>query len=560
MSSAQSSPYVSKLDTSSEAYRANHAGMTKICGELHDRFKQTRSEGLPKDTARHLERGQLLTRDRIALLVDDDTPTLELCAFGGFVNSKRTPRTGVACIAVVCGVECLILADVPTVRGGAKNETSVEGGLRLLQISIENRLPLISLIQTAGADLTQQDKVFHKGGNTFRLLARRAKMKLPSIAVVFGSSTAGGAYNPGMSDYIVMVKNQAQVYLGGPPLVKMATGEEVSHEELGGATMHSTISGVSDFLAKNEKEALRIARDIVSTFNWQKLGPGPRICPENVEDPLYAADELLGIVSPSVKQPFDMVEVIARIVDGSRITFFKSNFGKTLVCCFAEIFGFPVGIIANNGVLFPDSSQKGAQFISLCNQKDTPILFFHNITGFMVGRQSEQSGLIKYGALMVNAVSNSCVPHISIIMGASFGAGNYAMCGRAYNPRFLFSFPNAKCSVMGSEQLSGVMDLVAGERLTKLRTEISALRKQGENDMASDMEKMLKGAEEKAAKEKSKTQAAVEFQMDVYTTSSQLLDDGIIDPRDTRYVLGMCLSVIHNQEVRGGNQNGVSRL
>jgi acetyl-CoA carboxylase carboxyltransferase component len=531
------------IDKSSEVYKANRTENVKLAKELQSRVLKANSEGKPGDMARHVKRGQLLGRERVYSLLDEGSPFLELWTFAGFGN-KDTPRTGLAGIGLVCGREVLILADLPTVRGGAKNEMSVVGGVRALNLSIENRLPVINLIQTAGADLTQQHKVFHRGGETFRLLAHRAKLGLPTISVVFGSSTAGGAYHPGMSDYVVMVKEHAKVYLGGPPLVKMATGDIVTHEELGGAAMHSTVSGVSDFLAFTEHNGIRIAREIVSglTCLAEKCVPRPALTGD-FEEPFYPAEELLGIVSPTVKQPFDMAEVIARICDGSRIVFFKSNFGKTLVCAWCSIAGFPVGIIANNGVLFSDSAQKGTQFIHLCNQKNVPILFFHNITGFMVGRQSEQGGLIKHGSLMVNAVSNSKVPHISIIMGASFGAGNYAMCGRAYAPRFLFSYPSAKCSVMGSEQLSGVMDQVAKERIAK-------------QFGADPPAELIEAAE----KQRQQYQAAVEKQMDAYFTSALLLDDNIIDPRDTRTVLSICLSVVHNAPVVGGNLAGVSRL
>ena len=533
------------IDKSADIFKSNYAENTKLVTELHKRVATANSEGKPADISRHGKRGQLLGRERVYSLLDDGSPFLELWTFAGFGN-KETPRTGLAGIGIVSGREVLILADLPTVRGAAKNEMSVLGGVRALNISIENRLPVINLIQTAGADLTQQHKVFHKGGETFKLLAHRSKLGLPTISVVFGSSTAGGAYHPGMSDYVIMVKDHAKVYLGGPPLVKMATGEIVTHEELGGAGMHSTVSGVSDFLAFTELNGIRIARELVAGFDLmplpEKTIPRPALLGD-FEEPFYSQDELLGILSPTVKQPYDMAEVIARIVDGSRIVFFKSNFGKTLVCAWASIAGFPVGIIANNGVLFSDSAQKGTQFIHLCNQKNVPILFFHNITGFMVGRQSEQGGLIKHGSLMVNAVSNSKVPHISLIMGASFGAGNYAMCGRAYAPRFLFSYPMAKCSVMGSEQLSGVMDQVTRERIAK----------QFGNDPPKEL---LEAAE----KQRLQYQAAVEKQMDAYFTSALLLDDNIIDPRDTRTVLAICLSVVHNAPVVGGNISGVSRL
>jgi acetyl-CoA carboxylase carboxyltransferase component len=563
-------PLPSLVDTKSDTFQANYAGMSKLCDQLRDRAATAMQEGSAKSAEKHRGRGQLLGRERVSLLLDDDSPFLEIALFSGHGN-KSTPKSGTCGIGLVCGVETMILADSPTVKGGAKNAMSVESGLRALKISIENRLPLVNLIQTAGADLTQQEKVFHKGGETFRLLAIRAKLKLPTISVVFGSSTAGGAYHPGMSDYVVMVRKHAKVYLGGPPLVKMATGEEVSHEVLGGATMHSTLSGVSDYLANDEAHALRIARNIVQSFDVSPaavnkqaalghiFAAGLQSSHGEAEEPLYAGEDLLGIVSPSVKNSFDMHEVIARIVDGSRFNLFKPNYGKTLVCGWGEIYGFRVGIIANNGVLFSDSSQKGAQFIHLCNQKNTPILFFHNITGFMVGSQTEHGGLIKHGSLMVSAVSNSKVPHISIIMGASFGAGNYAMCGRAYKPRFLFSFPNSKCSVMGAEQLAGVLEQVTGERLRSAQKQLVEL-KEFDPEMAKELGARVAKMESEARDRNAKFQRQVEAQMDAYYTSGLGLDDGIIDPRDTRTVLGMCLSVVCCAPVEGGNVNGVSRL
>jgi acetyl-CoA carboxylase carboxyltransferase component len=576
---ARPAPFLSAVDPTAAKYKENLAGMSELCATLEKRSATTMQEGAPRSIEKHRSRGQLLGRERVALLLDEDSPFLELGLFMGFGN-KTTPKTGVCGIGLVCGVETMILADCPTVRGAAKNAASVEAGLRALQISIENRLPLVNLIQTAGADLTQQDKVFHKGGITFRLIAQRSKMCLPTISVVFGSSTAGGAYHPGMSDYVVMIRRHAKVYLGGPPLVRMATGEDVSHEVLGGAAMHSTLSGVSDYLAENEPHALRIARNIIASLDTAATKAAKATLPTSltvvdeisarsasfsssaaaVEEPLYSADELLGIISPAVKNPFDMHEVIARIVDGSRMNLFKPNYGKTLVCCWAEIYGYRVGILANNGVLFSDSSQKGAQFIALCNQKNCPILFFHNITGFMVGSQSEHGGLIKHGSLLVNAVSNSRVPHLSVIMGASFGAGNYAMCGRAYNPRFLFSFPNAKCSVMGAEQLAGVLDHVTGERRRGAEAQLAELKELGEDEMAKDLQTKVEQMTSEAKARNTKFQQQVEAQMDAYATSAQGLDDGIIDPRDTRTILGLCLSIVSCAPVRGGNVAGVSRL
>ncbi|ORE09323.1 ClpP/crotonase [Rhizopus microsporus var. microsporus] len=450
------------------------------------------------------------TNARIDLLLDEDSPFLELCALAGYDQDDMTLGGSVVSgIGLINGVICGVSANVPTMAGGASNETSVLKTGRLHQIVMQNRLPTVTLTQTAGANLQQQFRVFHRGGAGFRNLALQSKAGIPSCCVVFGSSTAGGAYIPGMSDYVIMVQKQAQVFLGGPPLVQMATGEVVDAESLGGADMHSRVSGLSDQLAVDEYDAIR------------------------------KAQELLGIVSANIRIPFDATEVIIRLVDGSRFTPFKPNYGENLVCGWAFIHGIPVGFLANNNVIFNQEANKATQFIQLCNTKNTPIVFLQNITGFMVGKKYEEEGIIKAGARFINAISNSKVPHITIMMGASYGAGNYAMCGRAYEPRFLFSWPNSKCSVMGAEQLTGVLDLVARQSAARSKKKID---------------------EELLGQRKALFQASVEGESDVYYTSSRLLDDGIIDPRDTRHVIGFCLSVIYNNTVEGGNLYGISRM
>ncbi|MCX7808079.1 MAG: acyl-CoA carboxylase subunit beta, partial [Deltaproteobacteria bacterium] len=380
-----------------------------------------------------------------------------------------------------------------------------------------------------------QAKVFIPGGRAFRDITRRSRAKLPTICIVFGSSTAGGAYIPGMSDYVIMVKKQAQVYLGGPPLVKMATGEESSHEELGGAEMHSRVSGVSDYLAESEADAIRMGREIVAHLNLKKKA-APLCFP--VEDPLYPSEDLLGIASADVRIPFDAKEVIARIVDGSRFSEFKPLYGPELVCGWARIHGYLVGILANNGILFTACANKGAQFIQLCNQSNIPLVFLQNIVGFMVGRRYEEEGIIKAGAKMINAVSNSTVPAITIMIGASYGAGNYAMAGRAYAPRFLFSWPNHRIAVMGGKQLAGVLEIIQRE----------AAIKRGE---AVD--------EEKIKVMKAMIEAQIESESDPFYATARLWDDGVIDPRDTRHVLGICLSIVHRQPIEGTMAWGVFR-
>jgi acetyl-CoA carboxylase carboxyltransferase component len=396
-------------------------------------------------------------------------------------------------------------------------------------------MPTISLIESAGADLPAQSKIFVPGGRGFRDLTRRSEARIPSICLVFGSSTAGGAYIPGMSDYVVMVEKQAQVYLAGPPLVKMATGEDTNHEELGGAEMHSRVSGVSDYLARDERDAIRIGREIVAHLDWKK---GGRPTPRPIEPPRHDAEELLGIVSPDIKVPFDSREVIARIVDGSRFSEFKPLYGSTLVCGWAHLHGMPIGILANNGILFSESAQKGAQFIQLCNQADVPLVFLQNITGFMVGTKYEQEGIIKHGAKLINAVSNSTVPAITIMTGASYGAGNYAMSGRAYAPRFLFTWPNHRIAVMGGKQLAGVLDIIQRD----------AAAKRGE---AVD--------EQRLGMMKAMTEQMIDKESDPYFATARLWDDGIIDPRDTRTVIAISLSAAYSAPVRGTTSWGVFR-
>ena len=444
-------------------------------------------------------------------------------------------------IGLVCGTQVVVTASVPTIKGGAFNEATLGKMSRISEIAYENRLPVVSLVQSAGADLSQQFKVFHKGGGLFRDLALRSASGVPTISVVFGSSTAGGAYQPGMSDYTIMVKDQAKVYLGGPPLVQMATGEIATHEELGGADMHSRTSGVSDFLASNEHDAVRLARHVVAGFDLRAAVPIPRSVIDGTppEPPRYPAEDLLSVASADIRVPYDVREVIARLVDGSRFHEFKPLYGAGLVCAFAAINGYQVGVLANNGVLFSQEAQKATQFIQLVNQRGVPLLYLSNITGFMVGKQYEQGGIVKHGSLFINAVTNSTVPAITVVIGASYGAGNYAMCGRAYRPRFLFSWPQSQCSVMGAEQLAGVMDIIAREAAKSSGRKIN---------------------EEQAAQRKMLFKTAVEEENDVYYTSARCIDDGIIDPRDTRAVLTMCLSACYQGAWSGAFYSGISRL
>ncbi|HSN82056.1 MAG TPA: carboxyl transferase domain-containing protein [Polyangiales bacterium] len=526
----------SKADTKSETYEANRRGNLAVLDEVNQALAKANLGGGEKYTSRHVARGRILPRQRIEMLLDRDSFFLEIAALAGHgMKGEPTGSSVVGGVGLVSGVECCVVASEATVKGGAVTPVSMLKSGRLAEICEQNRLPGISLIESAGADLPNQDKIFVPGGAGFRHLTRRSEQQIPTICLVFGSSTAGGAYLPGMSDYVVMVKEQAQVYLAGPPLVKMATGEETDHEELGGAEMHSTISGVSDYLAEDEMDAIRLGREIVAHLEWEKHG---RLRPRPIEPPLYDAEDLLGIASADIRVPFDQREVIARIVDGSRFSEFKPLYGKTMLCGWAHIHGFPVGILANNGTIFSESANKGAQFIQLCNSSNVPLVFLQNTTGFMVGKQYEQDGIIKNGAKMINAVSNSTVPAITIMTGASYGAGNYAMSGRSYCPRFLFTWPNHKIAVMGGKQLAGVLDIIQRDAAAKKGVEVD---------------------EQKLQIAKMMTEKQIEDQSTAIYATARLWDDGIIDPRDTRTVIAICLSAAYNAPVEGTTSWGVFR-
>lgn len=526
----------SRIDIRSEDFRACYEDNRAQLERLGEALKTVSEGGGKSYQERHRERGKLLPRERIEWLLDRDSPYLEIAPLAGQGMPGEPPSCSViGGVGLVSGVECVLLASEATVKGGAITPMSRAKTARLLEIADENEMVMVHLIESAGADLTRQDEIFVPAGATFRSLTRRSEKRLPTVCLVFGSSTAGGAYMPGMSDYAVMVDRQAQVFLAGPPLVRMATGEVASAEELGGAQMHSSVSGVSDYLARDDRDAIRLGREIVAHLNWRKAQGVRR---EVVEKPLYPADDLLGIASADPRQPIDVREIVARIVDGSRFSEHKPLYGKTLVCGWAHIHGYPVGVLANDGVLFSDSANKGAQFIALCNQNDIPLLFLQNITGFMVGTEVEREGIIKHGAKMINAVSNSTVPSITIMIGASYGAGNYAMAGRAYMPRFLFTWPNHRIAVMGGKQLAGVIDIVKRE----------AAERKGQ---AVD-EMQLAGA-------RKLMERAIEQQSDPFYASARLWDDGIIDPRDSRTVIAMALSAAHNAPVRGTTSWGVYR-
>ncbi|MGA6203256.1 acyl-CoA carboxylase subunit beta [Nocardia testacea] len=527
----------STLDTTSGEYTAAAAAMTAKLAEVEAEFEKVIAGGGPEKLARHRKRGKLTARERIELLIDEDSPFLELCPLAAWGSEFQVGASTVAGIGVVEGVECMIVAPDPTVRGGTSNPWTLRKTLRVNDIIRENRLPVISLVESGGADLPTQKEVFVPGGRMFRDLTQASAAGIPTIALVFGNSTAGGAYIPGMSDHVVMIKERSKVFLGGPPLVKMATGEESDDESLGGADMHARVSGLADYYALDEQDAIRIGRRIVKRLNWKKQGPAART---SVLEPLYDPDELLGIVPPDLKIPFDPREVIARIVDGSDFDEFKPRYGSSLVTGWAELHGYPVGILANaRGVLFSEESQKATQFIQLANKTNTPLLFLHNTTGYMVGKEYEQKGIIKHGAQMINAVSNSKVPHISVLMGASYGAGHYGMCGRAYDPRFVFAWPSAKSAVMGGAQLAGVISIVG-------RAAAEARGQAFDEEADAGMRAMV--------------EAQIEAESLAMFMSGRLYDDGVIDPRDTRTVLGMALSAIHTAPVQGAESFGVFRM
>jgi len=528
----------SVLDEGSVTYQANREAMLAKLAEIAAEQAKALAGGGPKYTDRHRARGKLLARERIELLLDAGSPFLELSPLAAWGTEFAVGGSVVTGIGVVEGTECLISASDPTVRGGTSNPWTVRKSFRAHDIAVANRLPLISLIESGGADLPTQKEIFVPGGRTFRDLTRLSAAGIPTVTLVFGNSTAGGAYVPGMSDHVVMISGRSKVFLGGPPLVKMATGEESDDESLGGAEMHARTSGLADYLAADEPDAIRICRRIVARLNWRKQGPPPAAPPA---PPLYDDEQLLGIVPPDLRIPFDPHEVLARVVDGSDFDEFKPVYGPSLVTGWGRVHGYPVGILANaQGVLFSAESQKAAQFIQLANQVDTPLIFLHNTTGYMVGAHYEQAGIIKHGAMMINAVSNSAVPHISILMGASYGAGHYGMCGRAYDPRFLFAWPSAKSAVMGPAQLAGVLSIVS-------RAAAAAAGRPFDEDADAAMKAMV--------------ESQIEAESLPMFLSGRIYDDGIIDPRDTRTVLGLCLSVIHGAPVQGTRTGyGVFRM
>ncbi|GMV41553.1 MAG: acetyl-CoA carboxylase subunit beta [Myxococcales bacterium] len=512
------------MDPTSDAFRAGAARMQGLVAELRERLAAARLGGPEKARERHVAAGKLLARDRVERLLDPGSPFLELSPLAAWeLYGGEAPSAGIVTgIGRVCGLECMIIANDTTVKGGSYLPITVKKHLRAQVIARENRLPCIYLVDSGGAFLPLQAEVFPDREHFGRIFFNQAVMSasgIPQIAVVLGSCTAGGAYVPAMSDETIIVKEQGTIFLGGPPLVRAATGEVVTAEELGGADVHTRKSGVADHLAQDDEHALELARSVVAHLN-RSTRPHCEVRPP--EDPLYDPAELYGVIPADTRKPYDVREVIARIVDGSRLHEFKARYGTTLVCGFAHIHGYPVGIVANNGILFSESALKATHFIELCGTRGVPLLFLQNITGFMVGREYEAGGIAKDGAKMVHAVATANVPRLTVIIGGSYGAGNYGMCGRAYDPRFLWMWPNARVSVMGGEQAAGVLATVKRD----------ALEREGKGWSA-----------EEEARFKQPILDKYELEGSPYYSTARLWDDGIIDPASTRDVLGLALAV-----------------
>jgi acetyl-CoA carboxylase carboxyltransferase component len=545
-------PLFSNLNTRSAEFAENREAMLEKLTVIDDLLDEAEAGGGPAHHERLAKRGKLPVRERIALVLDPDSPFLEISSLAGYNSDYVVGGGAVLGIGVIAGVECVIFANDPTVLGGALTPYVAKKWMRALEIARDNGIPYVSFVESAGADLRRgggggdDDKKkksrpaktdhFAESGRFFYEMIELSKLEIPTVCVVFGSSTAGGAYQPGMSDYNIVIKQQSKIFLAGPPLVKMATGEESDDETLGGAQMHAEISGLGEYLAEDEPDALRLCREVVSHLNIEKPGPLPSL---RADEPVLDPEDLLGIMSRDLRRPVDVRDVIARVVDGSRFEEFKPRYGTTLVCGWSSICGYPLGIVGNNGVLNPESAEKAAHFIQLCNQIDVPLLFLQNVTGFVVGREVEHAGIIKKGSQMINAVTNSTVPHMTVILGNSYGAATYAMSGRAYNNRFTFIWPSAKIAVMGGKQIAGVMSMVRRGQ---------ALRKGEEFD------------EEVDAQIRAGVEAAQDAGSVALEASGAISDDGIIDPRDTRTVLGICLSVVRAKPIEGTDGYGVFRL
>ena len=541
----------SNIDQNSSEFQKNKEVMLDKLKFLDGLLDQVELGGGKHHHERLAKRGKMPVRERVMKVLDPDTPFLEISPFAAYGTDYTVGGGCVSGVGVIAGVECVVFANDPSVKAGAMTVYVGEKWARAIEISRVNQIPFISFVESAGGDLsmgtgsksgqapiapTLHTTHFAATGRFFYDMTELSKFRIPVISVVFGSSTAGGAYQPGMSDYNIFIKDQSKVFLAGPPLVKMATGEESDDETLGGAKMHSETSGLSDYLAEDEMDALRICREVVSHLNWKKKGLGPI---KESKSPEYDQEDLLGLISEDLKSPVDIREIISRITDGSQFEEFKPLYGQTMICGWACIHGYQIGVLGNNGPIYPECAEKAATFIQLCNKRDIPLIFLQNVTGFLVGKDFERQAIIKKGSQMINAVSNSTVPHITIIVGASYGAGTYAMSGRAYNNRFTFLWPTAKIAVMGPEQIAGVMSIVRKAK---------AMRTGEKFDEKEDAEivKMVEDAAERMSH--------------ALVASSMLTDDGIIDPRDTRKIIAFCLSICNNIPIEGAKEYGVFRL
>lgn len=528
----------SKINKNGQKFKENYQGMMALLNELSQKLQEARDQGTPARIERARKNNQLLASERLELLLDEDSPFLDLMPLAGLglENGFGPNGTTITGIGLISGRMCMVTSNIGTKKGGTMDYATSQKHVRMNEIILQNKLPCVQLVESGGANLPDQARMFELAGANFREITRRSEAGLTTVSVVFGNATAGGAYVPGMSDLSIFVKGKAKVFLAGPPLLKMATNEIATDEELGGAEMHSKKSGVTDYLAKDELEGIKLARQLISTLEPTT----PHFTPDDfIEPPHYETDEILGIISPNIRIPFDVREVIARVTDGSRFLEFKPEYGNTLITGWAKIHGYPVGIIGNNGVLFSESANKATHFIQLCNKNNTPLVYLQNITGFMVGKAYEEGGIIKQGAKMINAVANSKVPSITINMASSYGAGNYAMNGRAYQPQFMFAYPNSKVSVMGSEQIAGVMEIIQ--------------RGKAERTGKTFDEQTFAPTKEKIIEENEAVSSA-------WYASGHLWDEGIIDPRETRNYLGFCLAVFNQKAIEGTQSFGVFRM
>ncbi|NBF03683.1 acyl-CoA carboxylase subunit beta [Pseudomonas sp. Fl5BN2] len=533
----------SQLDPHSPQFAQNRAAMLVGLQQLQG-LQQNLLDKAAEVKAKFDQRGQLLPRERLNLLLDPGAPFLELASLAGYKlhDDKDGSQAGgglIAGIGYVCGVRMLVVANNSAIKGGTISPSGLKKSLRLQQIAMENKLPVVTLAESGGANLNYAAEIFVEGARSFANQARMSAMGLPQITVVHGSATAGGAYQPGLSDYVVVVRGKAKLFLAGPPLLKAATGEVATDEELGGAEMHAQIAGTAEYLAENDADGIRIVREIVGLLPWNALLPVPPSRTWN--EPLYPIEELLGLIPEDPKKPYDAREIVARLADGSQFLEFKGEFDSQTLCGQLQIQGRPCGFIGNNGPITPQGASKAAQFIQLCDQSRTPLLFFHNTTGFMVGTESEQQGVIKHGAKLIQAVANARVPKLTIVVGGSYGAGNYAMCGRGLDPRFIFAWPNSRTAVMGGAQAGKVLRIVTEAKHAK-------------NGQEADP-KMLDMLEQVTAQK-------LDSQSTALYGSANLWDDGLIDPRDTRTLLGYLLDICHEAEVRTLQPNsfGVARF